>query len=380
MPSGISRLPLRLAVWGTGSTSRSNGTSGVLATQGTSTSARCASRIPHFAAGLSPQRRDKNAHTAVEKRITRLPHPLRGSSSSFGTVFSSYGITRLRSCRTNLGRVGSKGVPTSSPDVLTFGLDENPFRNEQLIEDVIEAFGADELWCERDYFGLNDDAILRFGWQRFAETVKHETRYLFTLTSDEDGSADAETIHPGRFVHALGTLVERVDLLRTIRPETPVFRAREHAKVEEVGTGSALGSPPTDCARIPNRMSPAGIPMFYGSFEPATATAEIEPFKAGCIVTSGIFRLARPIVVVDLCDLPPIPSLFDRDPDLDRSSLLFLHDFARDLAKPIQKDGPRALRICSDSDYHRVSEKGIRNFRREEATRHCVPELSSLGW
>lgn len=231
---------------------------------------------------------------------------------------------------------GYQGSTYTLSDVLTFGM-ECPFRNEDLLEDVLEVFD-DELWCQRDYFGLKDDDVLRFGWEHFAETVKHETRFLFTLTHDEHAE-DAETISPGQFVQALGEVVDRVDLLTRLSPGTPVFRAREHANDERVETGSALGSPPIDRARVANRMSPAGIPLFYGSFDRATATAEIEPVKAGRTVTSGIFRLARPIVVVDLCDLPPIPSLFDRDPDSERSSLLFLHDFARDLAKPIDRDG-----------------------------------------
>jgi hypothetical protein len=47
----------------------------------------------------------------------------------------------------------------------------------------------------------------------------------------------------------------------------------------------------------------------------------------------------REFYVLDLTALPGVPSLFDDEMRHYRQSLIFLHSFLKDIAKPIQKDG-----------------------------------------
>jgi hypothetical protein len=56
----------------------------------------------------------------------------------------------------------------------------------------------------------------------------------------------------------------------------------------------------------------------------------------------GSFRALREITVLDLAELPPIPSLFAEIPrslEYDpRRTLIFLHEIARDISRPIAHD------------------------------------------
>jgi hypothetical protein len=58
---------------------------------------------------------------------------------------------------------------------------------------------------------------------------------------------------------------------------------------------SEIGSPPGKWAVQPNRLSPAGVPVFYGAYDVATTKAEtLDPVaRAGKILSIGTFRPVR---------------------------------------------------------------------------------------
>jgi hypothetical protein len=88
-------------------------------------------------------------------------------------------------------------------------------------------------------------------------------------------------------------------------------------------------------------MSPAGIPMFYGAFDTATAIAEtFDPAKSHNVhITVGRFTTAREFAVLDLTRIPAIPGLFDSYHREGRCAIKFLHDMVDDLSAPVVKDG-----------------------------------------
>ena len=87
-------------------------------------------------------------------------------------------------------------------------------------------------------------------------------------------------------------------------------------------------------------MSPAGIVMTYVSEDAATALAETAD-KPGTYAV-GQFRALRDITILDLADLPPIPSLFEEISDTlpydPHKALRFLHRLADDISRPIERD------------------------------------------
>ena len=86
-------------------------------------------------------------------------------------------------------------------------------------------------------------------------------------------------------------------------------------------------------------MSPAGISMFYGCADVPTVVAEIGAHSSGRFAVVGEFVTTKPLRLVDLASLPPIPSLFDPDEREGFYELSFLHSLARDLSAPVVLDG-----------------------------------------
>jgi hypothetical protein len=122
---------------------------------------------------------------------------------------------------------------------------------------------------------------------------------------------------------------------------TCLFRVRVHSETEDFTTAEQLGPPPPELARMANRMSPAGISMFYGALDQNTAVAEtFDPNRAeGMAISIAEFRTAKPLVLLDLVVLPELPSQFDEESRHLRAPLIFLRDFVRDLTRPVERNG-----------------------------------------
>jgi hypothetical protein len=86
-------------------------------------------------------------------------------------------------------------------------------------------------------------------------------------------------------------------------------------------------------------MSPAGVPMFYATGDEATAFAETftnNPEKSS--VTFAIFQALRELRLLDLTDIPAVPSIFDEEAATVRSALGFIKSFELDVTAPIPND------------------------------------------
>jgi hypothetical protein len=119
-----------------------------------------------------------------------------------------------------------------------------------------------------------------------------------------------------------------------------LVRARQHRRNERFSKAADLGPPPRERASQ-SRMSPAGIPMFYGSDTEQTAfieTVNLTNPENG-FVTFGTFRTTKILRLLDLTCLPDIPSLFDEARAHDRAPLIFLRGFTKDSVKLVTRDG-----------------------------------------
>ncbi len=126
----------------------------------------------------------------------------------------------------------------------------------------------------------------------------------------------------------------------------PVARARCHPAAELVTDANSLGPPAPEQATA-QRMSPDGVVMFYGAANVATAIAEVEAHAdVRCKTTSvGRFLPQRSLRVIDLTDLPDIPSMFDVDGRHRRPFLRFVSHFAEDIARPAPASGAAAMYV-----------------------------------
>lgn len=239
-----------------------------------------------------------------------------------------------------IGREGGyQGVTYDAWDLIgNIGLDID---NTDLF-DVICGALSEHDWCQHDYALLPPGQARTSAWRDFKDYVKHKNRYMFlTELGEEDGFQHPDDIPPGRMLDEIGSAIRKTGLIEQLSTGTGFYRARVHGSDRHITTAKELGAPPSDSARYANRMSPAGIPMFYGATSADTALQEIQdPDRAGGhVATIGRFRTCRPLNVLRLVgDLYP-PSIFDRGRRHLRPSLLFLCGFAADVSQPIKKDG-----------------------------------------
>ena len=78
--------------------------------------------------------------------------------------------------------------------------------------------------------------------------------------------------------------------------------------------------------------------MFYGCDDIPTVVAEIGLHTAKRFAVVGAFETTRPLRMVNLAALPPIPSVFDPEQRKYYYELVFLREFARDLSQQVVLD------------------------------------------
>jgi hypothetical protein len=203
------------------------------------------------------------------------------------------------------------------------------------LEDIIRC----EAWVEREFYRGTDSQRLTWGWKSFKAFTKNHARYFFLQAEDESD----DELTPGDVLGSVSEMIRSKlageGLIKTVDASADLIRIRVDDQPQTAAT--AIGTPKPEHARQSNRMSPAGIPMFYGAFDAVTAHAEtFDPnVHAGKILSIGTFRPVRDLTVLDLADLPLVPSVFDgaRQPLIH--ALRFLHDFAADISQPIARDG-----------------------------------------
>lgn len=243
------------------------------------------------------------------------------------------------------GDANEEGVPYESREggwqgevQDTYDLLWGTLTHEQLLADVSGAM-ADTIWVQRDYWRLRPHEALALGWESFRRVVTHRNRFLFArIAADPD---DPDDLSPIGTLEALCAAILDAELVRTIPAGTELYRAQTHAASESLAGAARLGAPPVELARTSNRMSPAGIAMFYAATDPSTATIEsasADP-SAPTVATIGRFETLRDLRVVDLSDPPHPPSMFDAARRAARQPLLFLGGFAADVSQAVTRDG-----------------------------------------
>jgi hypothetical protein len=156
--------------------------------------------------------------------------------------------------------------------------------------------------------------------------------------SDEAIEEAQEGVSASRMLDEIGEAVEEVGLVIELPARTKLFRGRVGPSTRPYRSARKLGPPPQN-KTVANRMSPAGIPMFYGAVDEFTAIAEtvLGRLKKSKILNLGAFETLENVHVLDLTNVPAVPSLFSPSRYL-RPTLSFLHSFVTDLSKSIKKD------------------------------------------
>ena len=216
-------------------------------------------------------------------------------------------------------------------------------------EDAMENFGlipdSDSLYedlssslylenkIRRDPTSLLLSDELSILWSQFCNLVKYQQRYTFfksSLFNDESLLHSSSGLSD--ILTEVSSLVRRVE--DTIPAGIVLYRCRPAKETDSVTGFFDLTSPPSRVAKA-NRLSPAGISMFYGSFDKETPFTETRNYaKALPLIYRGTFETTKELRVVNLCNMPQIsfwmPSGWQE--------YSFLYQFHKEISKPVAED------------------------------------------
>ena len=191
-------------------------------------------------------------------------------------------------------------------------------------------------WCEIDPYHIAREKELKYLWDKFCEHVKHNIRYSF-FKSDHYKLSDNDTMES--ILNTICSVVDDFKCIKIFEEGQEVFRGRQHNSSVKVKELKDISSPPVKYATSANRMSPAGISMFYGAGDEKTVESEtVNSLSKDNFLTIGKLISKKKFNVIDFANLPTTPSIFDKKRRKDRYKMLFLNSFIKDLSKEIIRD------------------------------------------
>lgn len=233
--------------------------------------------------------------------------------------------------------------PTDTNDLIG---DECPeLTDSPAYDKILEAFAGCEWWRE-DIYAMTETEKRTFTWEAFCKQVMHVSRFGFRpKPQTPDPADDTGFREPFEILEEIRKLCEeQFEAWYWIGPDCDVgelFRARLCDESTHYTALSDYGLPPDPRKAAQNRFSPAGIPMLYVCTDPETAA--LETAEEGecekqyqCV---GTLKLKTSLRVLDLTKFDPVPCIFDEEHRSKRAALSFLHQFARDVSRPISR-GP----------------------------------------
>jgi HEPN/RES N-terminal domain 1/RES domain len=236
---------------------------------------------------------------------------------------------------------GYQGLHWDSHEMLTDELElELPNDDGRLLEILVDCLG-DEPWCDRNPYSLREDERFISSWERFCAYIKYERRYLFLHAAKENFELYDEHLSPSKLLHFIGNAATEYGLVVTLPAGSLLRRARQYDWQKPLTTARDFGPPLSQHATRPNRMSPAGIVMFYCSDEVATAIAEIDNDPLSGIAV-GTFKTTRPIAILDLTRLPSLLDFFEPQAESstqNRYVISFLHSFVVSVSEKLKPGG-----------------------------------------
>jgi len=207
---------------------------------------------------------------------------------------------------------------------------------EALFDDVVSAL-PEHGWISKDPFVASLDDELNIKWKHFAEMVKHKQRFTFLANKEFDGRPSKYDNGLFDILTELGSMIHQFDICKDLDKDTVIYRARPIEK-DTPKTFDEITCPPDDFAKQ-NRMSPAGVSMFYGTFDEETARKESTPQsghdgKGRFLI--GEFKQKRELQLIDLTALPK--ASFWHQKRETREALAFMHIFHNEITKRITPD------------------------------------------
>ncbi len=208
--------------------------------------------------------------------------------------------------------------------------------DDELNNDVESVFTTEE-WIESDILHQDERRALYTKWMAFANAVTYSRRYTFLATPEFLPLVKGEkNENKDDILTSLRNLIIAQKLCRTLSKGTTIYRARRVDDAEKMYSfGDITAAPAVNAAA--NRMSPAGVSLFYASFNEKTATRECVGEESKSILV-GEFAVKKDLNVLDLTIIPA-PSFWM--PDWQENE--FLHTFNREITKRLDVNDKNLL-------------------------------------
>ena len=234
---------------------------------------------------------------------------------------------------------GNSTSATGSDDVARDISEHAGITHPDLLARIAEALAATPHWAPQDWTRSGPVEQLTYGWEAFKQVVKHEMRFFFATRST--GTGDSDDMTAEQLLKAVSDVGQYNPAVWPAPCPSPLYRARMAKTKDEASEWTSyadLGPPPPERAAA-NRMSPAGISIFYGATDRVTAIAEAGSHTFHRYVVTGEFTPTRELQLIDLTNLPDVPSIFDAGGHKDYFALRFMHKFVHDVTLPVELDG-----------------------------------------
>ncbi len=210
-------------------------------------------------------------------------------------------------------------------------------------DDSLLQFIVDRLpegdWRRRDPYAPTEDDVNSTGWFAFKTAVEkggpdaYRTCWNPERSEYDEGYIQVQNV-PLMLLHKVRECVGQIPA------NTHIWRVQVLDENDPPVTPNRFASPEPHQATQPNRMSPAGVSMFYGSADSNTAKVETVGNRSllGKKVYGVEFETVKEIHVLDLTLVySEAHHLFYKTKTFPVKAE-FLQEFARDLSKPIQRD------------------------------------------
>ncbi|TDO14621.1 RES domain-containing protein [Mycobacterium sp. BK086] len=198
---------------------------------------------------------------------------------------------------------------------------------------ISDAIGYEDSWTS--WFADGDVDGLEFAWTQFMQIAMHESRMIVGLGATGDP--------PGKLANFLNSVLLYVESDLGLVTQLPMGSAFYRGRLcEDAGSlrrhSDDLGPAPRRRARSANRMSPAGVALFYASGDPQTALAEIAGHGIEPLAVIGKFTNTRELRILDLTRSPRAISPFCLDKREHARMARFLTSFVSYITAPVIPD------------------------------------------
>lgn len=209
--------------------------------------------------------------------------------------------------------------------------------NDEILTDIENSL-PDKTWCDQNPYGLTEFEICEYSWKSFSELVKHKNRYFFL--QEEDDTKYYEKYSPLSILNIIEEQAKKLQLIKLLPKDTDLYRVRIFKNGEKIILdGANIGSPPSNLAKN-DRMSTAGISVFYGSDNKDICIKEVQ---GSCLTTEdtvvlGRFNNVNELKYLDLTEICNInlPSIFNLKKYDLREAVRFFKDLNQKLTQPIE--------------------------------------------